>query len=79
VGAADPAAMGFIEHKKNFEDVVRSLKKRDNTPGGRLAGTQIRGNYTGNLPLGPGRRQTGQAAVKENTAKKAFRLRRPFA
>lgn len=27
VGAADPAAMGFIEHQKNFEDVVRSLKK----------------------------------------------------
>ncbi len=26
-GASDPAAIGFIEHRKNFEDVVRALEK----------------------------------------------------
>jgi len=27
VGASDPAAISFIEHQKNFEDVIRSLKE----------------------------------------------------
>ena len=26
-GAADPAAISHVEHQKNFEDVVRALKK----------------------------------------------------
>jgi predicted dehydrogenase len=26
-GGADPAAISYVEHRKNFEDVVRALKK----------------------------------------------------